>query len=90
LAPVVKKAYLSRIRKSNGTQIPGGWSARSDEWTERMRAQNVQNSYVIALATVALRYTDGTVRKLPLKPTATTRCFRTCERKMCALSWRRF
>jgi len=55
LNPAARKAYLSRIRAITGAQIPGGWSAGSDDWSERMRAQQVQTSYVIQLATAARR-----------------------------------
>src|SRR5215208_2942959 len=49
-----KKAYLKGLHRLTTTS-KAGWSARSDDWQERMRARQVQLSYVIELATAARR-----------------------------------
>jgi hypothetical protein len=47
-----KKEYLRKIREGAGA-LAAGWSARSEQWEERMRAQRVQINYVIDLAVSA-------------------------------------
>ena len=56
LVPAVRKAYLTKLRRSVGAHNPAGWSAVSDDWSEQMRARLVQTSYVIDLASAGLRY----------------------------------
>jgi hypothetical protein len=47
-----RKSYLRALRKLGRTSS-SGWLPRSDDWMERMRARNVQISYVIDMATAA-------------------------------------
>jgi hypothetical protein len=47
-----KKECLLGLHKLTRTS-KAGWSPRSDDWNERMRARQVQLSYVIALAAAA-------------------------------------
>lgn len=54
--PSVGRAYLTKLRKASGVQIPGDWSAHSGDEAERLRARHVQTSYVIDLAATGLRY----------------------------------
>jgi hypothetical protein len=56
LVPAVRKAYLTKLRRSAGVHNPAGWSPVSDDWSEQMRARLVQTSYVIDLAAAGLRY----------------------------------
>jgi hypothetical protein len=51
----VKKTYLRALHRLTTTSS-AGWSARSDDWQEVMRARQVQLSYVIDLASAARRY----------------------------------
>ena len=50
-----KKAYLLGLHKLVKTS-QAGWTPRSDDWMERMRARQVQISYVIDLATAATKH----------------------------------
>jgi hypothetical protein len=50
-----KKTYLLGLHKVTTTS-KAGWSSRSNDWAERMRARQVQISYVIDLAAAARRY----------------------------------
>ncbi|HEY2867644.1 MAG TPA: hypothetical protein VGJ02_11180 [Pyrinomonadaceae bacterium] len=50
-----KKTYLRGLRKLVTTST-AGWTSRSDDWMEQMRARQVQIGYVIDLATAATRY----------------------------------
>ena len=50
-----KKAYLRGLHKLVKTSQEG-WTPRSDDWMERMRARQVQISYVIDLATAATKH----------------------------------
>jgi hypothetical protein len=52
--PGAKKEYLRKIQEGAGASA-AGWSAHSDQWEERMRAQRVQINYVIDLAVSARR-----------------------------------
>ncbi|HKX83698.1 MAG TPA: hypothetical protein VJL58_05740 [Pyrinomonadaceae bacterium] len=53
--PVEKKEYLRGMRKLTRTST-AGWSPRSDDWMERMRARQVQISYVIDLMGAASKH----------------------------------
>ncbi len=55
LVPAVRRAYLTKLRRSVGAHNPAGWSPVSGDWSEQMRARLVQTSYVIALASAGLR-----------------------------------
>jgi len=55
LDPRARKVYLTKLRRLSGVPIPDGWTAQSSGWMERMRAQNVQKSYVIDLASAGLK-----------------------------------
>jgi len=50
-----KKNYLLGLRKLTHASA-AGWTPRSDDWLERERARQVQLSYVIALATAAMKH----------------------------------
>ena len=49
-----KKEYLRALKKLTSVSS-AGWSARSDDWMEQMRARQVQIGYVIDLAAAAVR-----------------------------------
>lgn len=50
-----KKQYLNGLRKLTKTSTTG-WNPQTDDWRERMRARQVQISYVIDLATAAMKH----------------------------------
>ena len=50
-----KKQYLRALRTLTVVSS-AGWSARSDDWMEQMRARQVQLGYVIDLAAAAVRH----------------------------------
>jgi hypothetical protein len=55
IADDVKKRYLLGLRMLTTTSQEG-WTPRSDDWAERMRARKVQVGYVIDLAAAARRH----------------------------------
>lgn len=52
--PSEKKQYLTGLRRLTKTST-SGWLPRSDDWMEKARARQVQISYVIDLATTAVK-----------------------------------
>jgi len=50
-----KKNYLLGLRKLTTTST-AGWTPKSDNWMDRAQARQVQISYVIALATAAIKH----------------------------------
>jgi hypothetical protein len=51
----VKKSYLRALRILSNPST-AGWTSRSDDWMEQMRARQVQISYVIEMAVAARKY----------------------------------
>jgi hypothetical protein len=55
LTDKAKKTYLRGLHKLTKTSS-AGWTSRSDDWMEQMRARQVQISYVMELATAAMKH----------------------------------